>query len=403
MADFKRLLVLAIDVDADLLEKAKIRGPVVGRKAVGDAAAKLALADPEESDANTMFQAVKTYDELSGEHTVEIAVLTGSRSLGYAADREIVNQVEKVISDFHPEACVFVSDGASDERVMPLIQSRLKIVSVKSVYIKQNKDLEKTYFVIIDKLKEPQFARIVFGIPGVALGLYYLFGGQGLRVFLGLLGAYLIIKATGIEEWVARGLESARFSFDRVSSVFYFAAIPLAVVAIAIGYSKASAYHGTELLKIAAVFLKELSLLVVALLLTVTGQFLEAYVEKKNFLYPNFMVNASAIVLFWVLFNSASDWVLGAISFPEFFLVLLLIVGVLFLVIFLSREFRKDIVSGLQLEGKAVYTELGTLLGKVVGVNKRKDSFVIETDSGSRIDLDFNHIANVGDKVIIRY
>ena len=42
MADHKRLLVLVVDIDADLQEKAKVKGPVVGRKAVSEAATKLA-------------------------------------------------------------------------------------------------------------------------------------------------------------------------------------------------------------------------------------------------------------------------------------------------------------------------------------------------------------------------
>lgn len=403
MASEKRLLVLVVDVDDDLGEKTGIRGPVVGRKAVAEAAAKLAVADPEEVDANAMFKALKLYDELGKHNEVELACITGSRRLGYYADREIVKQVEKILHDFKPGACVFVSDGASDEQVLPLVQSRVKIDSVHAVYVKQQKDLEKTYFVILDKLREPHFARIVFGVPGAAFLLYFLFGAPGLRYFVGLLGAYFILKGAGIEDAIAHSLANARFSLDRVSSVFYFGALPLALVSLGLGVSRASSSGEPELVKLAAIFAKEQVLLVIAVLLTIFGRALEAYNEKRNYLYPGYIISASAVALFWVLFNSAADWVVGAVAFGDFFVSLLLTVVAMFLVITLAKEFKKDIISKLQLEGKLVYTELGSLLGKIVGVNKKKESFIIETDAGQKIDLHFEHIVNLGEKVIIRY
>jgi len=399
----KRLLVLVVDIDDDLGEKTKIKGPLVGRKAVSEAAAKLAVADPEEVDANAMFQAVKTYDELSKENEVQVAVATGSRRLGYYADRELVKQVEKVIHDFKPEACVFVSDGASDEQVLPLVQSRVKIESVHTVYVKQTKDLEKTYFVILDKLREPHFARVVFGLPGAALLLYYLFGADGLRNFIGLLGGYLVFKGVGIEDWLSHATANTHLSFDRVSSVFYFGAIPLMLVSIGLGLSRAGSSGETELIKLAALFVKEQTLLVISLLLIVIGRGLEAYNEKRKYLYPSYIITASGMMLFWMLFNSAADWVVGTIPFSNFFTTLLLTVIVMFLIITLAKEFKKDILSKMHLEGREVYTELGTLLGKIVGVNKRKDTFIIETEAGQKIDLDFDHIANLGEKVVIRY
>ncbi len=75
----------------------------------------------------------------------------------------------------------------------------------------------------------------------------------------------------------------------------------------------------------------------------------------------------------------------------------------MFLVIYLSREFKKGIVSRLRLEGKEAYTEIGGLIGKVVGVDKKKDAFIVQTTAGQKIDLDFDHVANIGEKIIIKY
>src|SRR3989338_7057631 len=110
MAAKKNKLVLCIDRDNDLYEKAKISGPIIGREANLDAATKLALADPTETDANTIFRSIQIYDSMKEEGTVQVVTLTGSASLGYTADKEISAQLERVLSDFPADSCIFVSD-----------------------------------------------------------------------------------------------------------------------------------------------------------------------------------------------------------------------------------------------------------------------------------------------------
>ena len=60
----ERILVLCVDRDDDLGMKAGIKTPILGRKDNVDAATSLALRDPEEADANAMFEAVRIYDNL---------------------------------------------------------------------------------------------------------------------------------------------------------------------------------------------------------------------------------------------------------------------------------------------------------------------------------------------------
>ena len=73
-----KLLVLCVDRDDDLGIKAKIKGPVVGRDAVLKAATKLGLADPEDSDLNAIFEALRVYDSLPKDVVKEVAVVTGN-------------------------------------------------------------------------------------------------------------------------------------------------------------------------------------------------------------------------------------------------------------------------------------------------------------------------------------
>ena len=166
----ERLLILAVDIDNDLYRKTKIGGPLLGRVQNLSGATQLALADPEDTDSNTMFQAVKMYDELKeAGYSVSIATITGAEHEGYYADRELASQLDRVLEQTKADACVFVTDGASDASALPIIQSRIKINSMKTITVKQSKALESTYITIIEKLKEPHYARIIFGIPAILL------------------------------------------------------------------------------------------------------------------------------------------------------------------------------------------------------------------------------------------
>ena len=63
----KRILILCVDRDGDLKAKAEILTPLLGKEDNLNSAVTLALHDPEEPDANAMFEAVRLYDRLQKE------------------------------------------------------------------------------------------------------------------------------------------------------------------------------------------------------------------------------------------------------------------------------------------------------------------------------------------------
>jgi hypothetical protein len=77
----KRILILCVDRDGDIEVKAGIKTPVLGRTANLDAAVSLALHDPEEPDANAMFEAVRLYDRLQAEKKSSKSQPSPGRSL----------------------------------------------------------------------------------------------------------------------------------------------------------------------------------------------------------------------------------------------------------------------------------------------------------------------------------
>ncbi len=174
-----KALILAIDRDDDFGQKAGVEGPVVGRDACVDAALKLSLADPEDSDANVVYAAVKLYDELkkSGEFDeVEVALITGHPKVGVKSDMELARQLELVLERFPADGVITVTDGAEDEQIFPIISSKVPIISSHRVVVKQSEGIETTYYIIYRYLREilsdPEVAKVVLGIPGMILLLY---------------------------------------------------------------------------------------------------------------------------------------------------------------------------------------------------------------------------------------
>jgi putative membrane protein len=214
------IIVLCIDRDNDLFDKGGVPGPLIGREKNLQGAISLSLADPEDPDSNAMFYAIKLYDQLNKEgNAVEVVTLTGDRKLGVTADRIVSAQLDRVLLELNPTSCILVSDGVADEEVLPIIKSRIKVDSTKIVFIKQAKELEKTYFVVLEKLKDPYFARTIIGVPAILLLLISLssFFGLGWQPIGVLIGIYLVLKIMGFEDMILDFISDFRFSFERAS------------------------------------------------------------------------------------------------------------------------------------------------------------------------------------------
>ncbi|CAB50585.1 DUF373 family protein [Pyrococcus abyssi] len=174
-----KILVLAIDRDDDFGVKAGVKGPVIGRDSCLDAAVKLSLADPEDSDANTLFAAIKLYDELKkkGEFDeVEVALITGHPNVGVESDLRLSKQLDEVLKKFPADGVIPVTDGAEDEQIFPIITSKVPIISTRRVVVKQSPGIETTWYIIVRYLKEmmsdPEVSKVVLGIPGLIVLLY---------------------------------------------------------------------------------------------------------------------------------------------------------------------------------------------------------------------------------------
>ncbi len=219
----KKVLILSVDRDNDIGMKAGIEGPIVGREKILDAAVKLAIKDPAESDMNVLFDVIKLYDEYQDQFkALEVAALTGDKEVGVKSDAAISGQLDTVLKEFDAEAVIFVSDGREDENVIPIVQSKVEILSKERLIIQQSESIEDTYFILQkylgSLLEDKKTAGLVFGLPGVIILILALssfleqinftiydtpwnagFGLVGVGIVSGI---FLFMKGFGLEEYL---------------------------------------------------------------------------------------------------------------------------------------------------------------------------------------------------------
>ncbi|UCG35997.1 MAG: DUF373 family protein [Candidatus Bathyarchaeota archaeon] len=212
------LIVLCVDRDGDINIITEDRTPILGRKRNLDAAVSLALKDPEEPDANAMFEAVRIYDQLKiggqPHEKFQVATVSGSKLLGVEADRKIVRELNQVLEEFPASSVILVTDGYSDEAVLPLVESRVPVTSIRRIIVKHSESIEETAALFGKYLKmiteNPRYSRIALGVPGlllIILAIMYLGGWLYYTwiAFLIVLGAIFFVRGFGLDR-TAMGL-----------------------------------------------------------------------------------------------------------------------------------------------------------------------------------------------------
>jgi putative membrane protein len=208
----RRILILCVDRDADLEVKGGVKTPILGREANLNAATTLALRDPEEPDANAMFEALRIYDRLRGEskslEVFEIATISGSEHDGVEADRKIVAELNELLGSFSANEVILVTDGYSDEAVLPLVESRVKVSSVRRIVVKHSQSIEESAALFTRYLKmvmeNPRYSRIALGLPGLLfliLGILSIFNLLYYYwiAFIFVLSMFMLVKGFGVD------------------------------------------------------------------------------------------------------------------------------------------------------------------------------------------------------------
>ncbi|MCH8323875.1 MAG: DUF373 family protein [Thaumarchaeota archaeon] len=204
-----KLLVICVDRDDDVGEKTGIQTPVVGRNACIEAAQRLALEDPEDADTNSIFAAIKTFEDLiSRGYEAQVVTVTGVKNRGVKADEKIASEIRSVLQKFSANGAVIVSDGEDDESVIPVIQNVLPVISVQRVVMKVSRSVEYSYAVFGKYLKmiayDSKYSKFFLGVPGILLligGIATVVGytAEIFAVLVSILGGAFLIRAFDVD------------------------------------------------------------------------------------------------------------------------------------------------------------------------------------------------------------
>ncbi len=297
---------MCVDRDNDIGEKAHLAGPILGIEENLKAARELGLADPEDTDVNALFEAAKTAKELK----CEVATLTGDWDVGVVSDDKISKQLDYVIERFKPEAVILVTDGAEDEQLIPIIQSRVKINAVKTVIVRQSKELEKAYFTITNFLKEvekdPGLAHLMFVIPGLVLLLIAIGGAlnilmQTMLLLLAIVGLYLIMKGLGFEEeFFSRTTEFLKsLSIERISVMAYVLAFFTLLLGVGLNYDEYVHRNPQGYIEIAKTILtlSYADVILLAFVIAIVGRIIDEYSMERYLSIRRYIIFLALLVL----------------------------------------------------------------------------------------------------------
>ncbi len=221
-----KTLILSVDRDDDIGQKAGLPTPIVGRRRIVEAASSLGVADPEDSDTNSLFAAAHLYDKeiKSGSGQVEVAAIAGHHRMGLRADRTMAAQLDEVLQLTRADEVILVSDGAEDEQIMPILMSRVKVAHVHRTIVKQAPRLEGFYYTITRLFEDKKLGKrlvLPLGIVTVLWSVAILANltNYALAATIGIIGLWLIIQSMGWEDRVtvffhdfADGMRSGKVS-----------------------------------------------------------------------------------------------------------------------------------------------------------------------------------------------
>jgi putative membrane protein len=347
----KRIFILCVDRDGDLGAKGGIKTPVVGRGENLNAAVALALQDPEEPDANAIFEAIRVYDRLQSEakpeEVFEIATISGSELGGVGADRKIVAELSELLGSFPANEVILVTDGYSDEAVLPLVESRVPVSSVRRIVVKHSESIEETAALFTRYLKmvmeNPRYSRIALGLPGLLFLILGIFSILNLLyyywiAFIFVLSAFMVVKGFGVDR-TAKNFYQWMKDYSppplsvQISNYSTVAGVLCIVVGVYLGSTKIpipadiAGWIGDFPLIAGSFIQGSMDLLVVGFCVVLFGRAIRWYFEHDIKLLRNAALIVTVAWSRWILEGTADALITQGMSYEK--LIFSVIVGIL--------------------------------------------------------------------------
>ena len=237
---YNKIIVICIDRDDDIGIKGGLETPIIGKELCIKAGTSLAIKDPEDSDCNAIFGAIKSYEEFKAKgHDVEVTLVAGRFNRGIEGDAKIGIEIDTVLDKYNADGAVVVSDGEDDETVIPIIQGKIPIISIQRVIVRQSRSVEYSYAILARYIKilfyDPRYSKFFLGLPGALLvtsGLSIIFGfsREAFALGLSMLGLAFIVRAFDIDKSIATLSKPTPSGFIRIFSYFAGTLIILASI-----------------------------------------------------------------------------------------------------------------------------------------------------------------------------
>ncbi|EMA53351.1 MULTISPECIES: DUF373 family protein [Halococcus] len=239
-------LVVCIDRGAVIADAAG-ETPVVGERAVRSLVTEVGLDDPEDSRVNCLLEGLRITRERRDEGEEPVLAVVSAPDESVDSDRAIAQQIDDLLADHPVESAVVVTDNAADERLVHVIESRVRVDGVSRVVVRQARDLESTYYLLKQFLADEQLrATVLVPIGLFLLAVPILVAVQNVTAALAAVasvaGLFLLYKGLGVDDALAvlaSGVRDGLYT-GRVSVVTSVVAAGLALVGIVAGVISAT-------------------------------------------------------------------------------------------------------------------------------------------------------------------
>ena len=364
---YKKTLILNIDRDNDIGVKANVKTPLIGKNSLLDSAIKLLLNDPEEADGNALFATVKLYESypLEEGEEKEVAAITGSEGGGVKADRKLLKELNEVLEFFPADNIILVTDGFSDEEIVPIVSSRTPITSVHHVVVKHSESVEETYAVLGRYLRmlwnEMPYKLYFVALPGIIVMLigiltFLQLTGIAISFTLVIAGLAMVVKGFGVDDYIANLSKSPFSEYIRLSSylislIALFVGLYVSYLSIALLPEFQTVTNNPSLIWKYGVYIiaKFMPTFLFTVLITtfiyVLGLSLYCFVTEKFHRIIRYLLLFEATLIFYIIGNEASKVLIepeyGLSGLIVFISIGLLVLSITIIIVYLLAKKRR--------------------------------------------------------------
>ena len=239
------VLVVCLDVnEGGNRDDSEVSQYIVGQEEIEALVSIVGLEDPENSQVNCLLEALKVTKELEhiGEE-VEVAVVSGrSGVIVSETDKSLARQVDLLLEEVKPDSAILVIGSIEQERLIPILESRIRIDAVDRVIVRQIHDLESKYYLAKRFLADDELRSTILVPMGVVLTIlpilsYLVDVRTTFAVITAILGVFVLYKALDIDDDIAIVPTKIRETLysGRVSVVTYVVAVGLILIGVFIG------------------------------------------------------------------------------------------------------------------------------------------------------------------------